>query len=68
MFTAGRYEFTNKGGDMFIEALARLNYLLKTTTDPRYNDVTVVVFIIYPGMDKIWNTNLNIFFEVYCFC
>uniref|UniRef100_A0A7E4ZXW5 Glycogen [starch] synthase n=1 Tax=Panagrellus redivivus TaxID=6233 RepID=A0A7E4ZXW5_PANRE len=29
MFTAGRYEFSNKGGDMFIEALARLNHLLK---------------------------------------
>ncbi|OZC08187.1 starch synthase [Onchocerca flexuosa] len=29
LFTAGRYEFTNKGGDFFIEALARLNYLLK---------------------------------------
>lgn len=28
-FTAGRYEFTNKGCDMFIEALARLNYFLK---------------------------------------
>lgn len=29
LFTAGRYEFTNKGGDFFIEALARLNYRLK---------------------------------------
>ena len=29
MFTAGRYEFSNKGGDMFIESLARLNHLLK---------------------------------------
>ncbi|ETN87307.1 starch synthase [Necator americanus] len=29
-FTAGRYEFTNKGGDFFIEALARLNYKLQT--------------------------------------
>jgi len=28
-FTAGRYEFTNKGCDMFIESLARLNYFLK---------------------------------------
>uniref|UniRef100_A0A0N5AGA3 Glycogen [starch] synthase n=1 Tax=Syphacia muris TaxID=451379 RepID=A0A0N5AGA3_9BILA len=28
-FTAGRYEFTNKGGDFFIEALARLNYYLQ---------------------------------------
>lgn len=29
MFTAGRYEFTNKGGDFFIESLARLNYKLQ---------------------------------------
>merc|ERR1719410_2011438 len=29
MFTAGRYEFTNKGADMFVESLARLNHLLK---------------------------------------
>ncbi|VDM61334.1 unnamed protein product [Angiostrongylus costaricensis] len=28
-FTAGRYEFTNKGGDVFIEALARLNCKLQ---------------------------------------
>jgi glycogen(starch) synthase len=28
-FTAGRYEFHNKGGDLFIEALARLNHMLK---------------------------------------
>jgi len=28
-FTAGRYEFSNKGGDVFVESLARLNYLLK---------------------------------------
>ncbi|EYC24179.1 hypothetical protein Y032_0014g2369 [Ancylostoma ceylanicum] len=34
-FTAGRYEFTNKGGDFFIEALARLNYKLQVC----YSDV-----------------------------
>ncbi len=28
-FTAGRYEFSNKGADMFIESLARLNHMLK---------------------------------------
>lgn len=32
-FTAGRYEFSNKGGDFFIEALARLNYYLKVCLD-----------------------------------
>ena len=25
-FTAGRYEFSNKGADIFIESLARLNH------------------------------------------
>lgn len=55
IFTAGRYEFTNKGGDMFIEALAHLNYLLKTTNDLRYRDVTVVVFIIYPARANSFN-------------
>lgn len=28
-FIAGRYEFGNKGADVFIEALARLNHYLK---------------------------------------
>ena len=28
-FIAGRYEFSNKGADVFIESLARLNYMLK---------------------------------------
>jgi len=28
-FTAGRYEFSNKGCDMFIESLARLNFFLQ---------------------------------------
>lgn len=28
-FIAGRYEFSNKGADMFIESLARLNHYLK---------------------------------------
>jgi hypothetical protein len=28
-FIAGRYEFSNKGADIFIEALARLNHYLK---------------------------------------
>lgn len=28
-FIAGRYEFCNKGADIFIESLARLNHYLK---------------------------------------
>lgn len=30
-FIAGRYEFGNKGADVFIEALARLNHMLKVS-------------------------------------
>ena len=30
-FIAGRYEFSNKGADLFIEALARLNHMLKVS-------------------------------------
>lgn len=34
-FTAGRYEFSNKGADIFIEALARLNHYLKVSKHNR---------------------------------
>ncbi|KAI8926110.1 glycogen synthase [Entophlyctis helioformis] len=44
-FTAGRYEFRNKGVDMFIESLARLNARLKAAG----SDMTVVAFIIMPA-------------------
>ncbi|KAJ2236432.1 glycogen synthase isoform 1 [Coemansia sp. RSA 485] len=44
-FTAGRYEYRNKGIDMFIEGLARLNHRLKACNSP----MTVVAFIITPG-------------------
>ncbi|KJH41441.1 starch synthase [Dictyocaulus viviparus] len=54
-FTAGRYEFSNKGGDMFIESLARLNHYLQSTSDPRLMGVTVVVFIIYPAPSNSFN-------------
>jgi len=45
MFTAGRYEYRNKGVDMFIEALARLNYRLQKAG----STVTVVAFVIMPA-------------------
>ena len=41
-FIAGRYEYRNKGVDMFIESLARLNHRLKESG----SSVTVVAFII----------------------
>jgi glycogen(starch) synthase len=44
-FIAGRYEFRNKGADMFIESLARLNHKLKAEN----SDKTVVAFIIMPA-------------------
>ncbi|TPX48209.1 glycogen(starch) synthase [Synchytrium endobioticum] len=44
-FTAGRYEFRNKGVDMFVESLARLNAKLKHCNSP----MTVVAFIIMPA-------------------
>lgn len=45
LFIAGRYEFRNKGCDIFIEALARLNHRLKEAG----SKMTVVAFIIMPG-------------------
>ncbi|XP_034935641.1 glycogen [starch] synthase [Chelonus insularis] len=50
-FTAGRYEFGNKGADIFIEALARLNHYLKTSKP----DVTVVAFLIFPARTNNFN-------------
>ncbi|KAG0319266.1 glycogen synthase isoform 1, partial [Podila horticola] len=44
-FTAGRYEYRNKGLDMFIESLQRLNEKLKACNSP----MTVVAFIITPA-------------------
>ena len=41
-FTSGRYEYRNKGMDLCIESLARLNHRLKMAESP----MTVVFFII----------------------
>ena len=45
MFTAGRYEYFNKGVNVFIDSLAQLNELLKRES----SDITVVAFIIMPA-------------------
>ncbi|KDR15979.1 glycogen [starch] synthase [Zootermopsis nevadensis] len=50
-FIAGRYEFGNKGADIFIEALARLNHYLKSS----HPDVTVVAFLIFPAKTNNFN-------------
>ncbi len=42
VFTSGRYEYRNKGFDLFIESLYRLNQRLRTWPDPP----TIVAFII----------------------
>uniref|UniRef100_A0A3B3DS98 Glycogen [starch] synthase n=1 Tax=Oryzias melastigma TaxID=30732 RepID=A0A3B3DS98_ORYME len=50
-FIAGRYEFSNKGADIFLESLSRLNYLLRV----HRNDMTVVVFFIMPAKTNNFN-------------
>ncbi|XP_073989604.1 glycogen [starch] synthase isoform X1 [Rhodnius prolixus] len=50
-FTAGRYEFSNKGADIYIEGLARLNHYLKES----HSEVTVVAFLIFPAKTNNFN-------------
>ncbi|KAI8887337.1 glycosyltransferase family 3 protein [Backusella circina FSU 941] len=50
-FTAGRYEYRNKGVDMFVESLGRLNDRLKAAK----SNTTVVAFIIMPGSTRSFN-------------
>lgn len=42
LFTSGRYEYNNKGYNLFIESLARLNHWLKAGQVP----ITVVAFLV----------------------
>ena len=51
MFISGRYEYRNKGVDMYLEGLARLNARLKQYNSP----VTVVAFIIMPAQTQNYN-------------
>ncbi|XP_008579702.1 PREDICTED: glycogen [starch] synthase, liver [Galeopterus variegatus] len=51
LFIAGRYEFSNKGADIFLESLSRLNFLLRM----HKNDITVVVFFIMPAKTNNFN-------------
>ncbi|XP_068238022.1 glycogen [starch] synthase isoform X1 [Palaemon carinicauda] len=50
-FIAGRYEFGNKGADLYIEALARLNHYMKASG----TDKTVIAFIIFPAKTNNFN-------------
>jgi len=52
VFTSGRYEYRNKGMDLFIEAMHRLNWRLKGIQDPP----TVVGFIITRAQTR----NINV--------
>lgn len=50
-FIAGRYEFGNKGADLYIEALARLNHYMKASG----TDKTVIAFMIFPAKTNNFN-------------
>ncbi|MBN1512870.1 MAG: glycogen/starch synthase [Phycisphaerae bacterium] len=53
-FVAGRYEYRNKGIDLFIEALARLNGILRQEG----SDVTVVAFLVVPAATHSMNVDV----------
>jgi glycogen synthase len=52
IFTSGRYEYRNKGFDLFIEALWRLNQRLRSIPD----HPTVVAFIV----TRAWTRHINV--------
>ena len=54
LVTSGRYEYRNKGFDLFIEALSRLNDRLKQMPDPP----TVVAFIVTRAFSKHINVGV----------
>jgi len=54
LFTSGRYEYGNKGYDLFIESLARLNHWLRAGGIP----ITVVAFIITRAPCKSINVDV----------
>lgn len=51
IFISGRYEYRNKGVDMFLESLSRLNSRLKQYNSP----MNVVAFIIMPAQTQNYN-------------
>ena len=56
LFTSGRYEYRNKGMDLFIEALYRLNERLKRQRGSGQEPPTVVAFIVTKAAVK----NINV--------
>jgi len=53
LFCAGRYEYRNKGFDVFIESLSRLNQWLKA----EQSNVTLVAFLIAPAPYRALNVD-----------
>lgn len=53
-FTSGRFEYYNKGYDVTLEALARLNWMLKEQNI----DVTIVTFLITRNPFRSINSNV----------
>lgn len=53
-YTSGRYEYKNKGFDLTLEALARLNYMMKKEN----MDQTIVMFFITKAPYKSINANV----------
>ncbi len=53
-FISGRYEFRNKGIDVFIKALGKLNNMLKKERDGK----TIIVFLWIPA--KVNGININL--------
>ena len=68
LFTSGRYEYRNKGMDLFIEALWRLNQALRQVPSPP----TIVAFIITRAAVRNINVgvlqNQSMFDELYNTC
>lgn len=66
-FIAGRYEFGNKGADIFIEALARLNHYLKVCTVLLYTKISSKIYdtilaTFYTLTEfKIWQNGRRVF-------
>jgi glycogen(starch) synthase len=54
LFTAGRYEYRNKGFDLYIEALYRLNQRMRRMADPP----TVIAFIVTRA--QVRNINVQV--------
>ena len=59
-FIAGRYEFGNKGADIFIEALSRLNHYLKVFQTIDTN--LVACGVTFFSMQNEMRRQCNVFF------